>query len=87
MIISCPNCSKKFQVPDNAIPKAGRTVQYKMVADFFLYRVVFKLHDNSYQLLAGVTGLEPAASCVTGRRSNQTELHPHHWWAVKASNL
>ena len=27
MIISCPNCSKKFQVPDNAIPKAGRTVQ------------------------------------------------------------
>ncbi len=27
MIISCPNCTKKFQVPDNAIPKAGRTVQ------------------------------------------------------------
>ena len=27
-------------------------------------------------LMAGVTGLEPAASCVTGRRSNQTELHP-----------
>ena len=27
MIINCPNCSKKFQVPDNAIPKAGRTVQ------------------------------------------------------------
>ena len=27
MIISCPKCSKKFQVPDNAIPKAGRTVQ------------------------------------------------------------
>ena len=27
MIISCPNCNKKFQVPDNAIPKAGRTVQ------------------------------------------------------------
>ena len=26
--------------------------------------------------MAGVTGLEPAASCVTGRRSNQTELHP-----------
>ena len=27
MIIACPECSKKFQVPDNAIPKAGRTVQ------------------------------------------------------------
>ena len=27
MIISCPKCSKKFQVPDNAIPKTGRTVQ------------------------------------------------------------
>ena len=27
MIISCPNCSKKFQVPDNAISKTGRTVQ------------------------------------------------------------
>ena len=26
--------------------------------------------------MAGVTGLEPAASCVTGRRSNQAELHP-----------
>ena len=27
-------------------------------------------------IVAGVTGLEPAASCVTGRRSNQAELHP-----------
>ena len=27
-------------------------------------------------VVAGVTGLEPAASGVTGRRSNQTELHP-----------
>ena len=26
--------------------------------------------------MAGMTGLEPAASGVTGRRSNQTELHP-----------
>ena len=26
--------------------------------------------------VAGATGLEPATSCVTGRRSNQTELHP-----------
>ena len=35
------------------------------------------LDENDYQLVAGVTGLEPATSCVTGRRSNQTELHPH----------
>ena len=34
---------------------------------------------NNYRFtlnVAGVTGLEPAASCVTGRRSNQAELHP-----------
>ena len=45
--------------------------------------------------MAGVTGLEPATSCVTGRRSNQTELHPHKyfvipsrgkWWAMTGSN-
>ena len=35
------------------------------------------LDENHYQLVAGVTGLEPATSCVTGRRSNQAELHPH----------
>ena len=28
-------------------------------------------------LMAGVKGLEPSTFCVTGRRSNQTELHPH----------
>ena len=46
--------------------------------------------DNAYKLgvtlakpatardcVAGSTGLEPAASGVTGRRSNQTELRPH----------
>ena len=27
--------------------------------------------------MAGLTGLEPAASCVTGMRSNQTELQSH----------
>ena len=26
--------------------------------------------------MAGVTGLEPAASCVTGRRSNQLSYTP-----------
>ena len=38
--------------------------------------IYFNLHENDYQLVAGVTGLEPATSCVKGRRSNQTELHP-----------
>ena len=27
--------------------------------------------------MAGVKGLEPSASSVTGKRANQTELHPH----------
>ncbi len=39
--------------------------------------------------MAGMTRLELAASCVTGRRSNRTELHPHEpqysitSWVVK----
>ena len=37
-------------------------------------------------LLAGSTGLEPAASGVTGRRSNQLNYDPK-WWAVQDSNL
>ena len=51
--------------------------------------------------MARVTGLEPATSGVTGRRSNQTELHPQYaisiynfiyinttikWWAMTGSN-
>jgi hypothetical protein len=31
---------------------------------------------NPYEWVAGVTGLEPAASCVTGRRSNQLSYTP-----------
>jgi hypothetical protein len=34
------------------------------------------LDENYYQLVAGVTGLEPATSCVTGRRSNQLSYTP-----------
>ena len=34
------------------------------------------LDENDYQLVAGVTGLEPATSCVTGRRSNQLSYTP-----------
>lgn len=38
-----------------------------------------KAHRNTsglFLFVAGVTRLELAASGVTGRRSNQTELHP-----------
>ena len=27
MIISCPNCKKKFEVPDNLIPESGRLLK------------------------------------------------------------
>ena len=42
--------------------------------------------------MAGTTGLEPATSDVTGRRSNQLNYHPEEhpsavWWAVQGSNL
>ena len=36
----------------------------------------FDLDESSYQLVAGVTGLEPAASGVTGQRSNQLSYTP-----------
>ncbi len=43
--------------------------------------------------MAGVTGLEPAASCVTGKRSNQLSYTPKEnmkeikrWWAMTGSN-
>ena len=35
-----------------------------------------KTAESLVLVVAGSTGLEPAASCVTGRRSNQTELRP-----------
>ena len=50
-----------------------------MVAVFLKTRAIFIHIENHYQLVAGVTGLEPAASCVTGRRSNQTELRPQFY--------
>ena len=37
---------------------------------------LYELHENHSQLVAGVTGLEPATSCVTGRRSNQLSYTP-----------
>ena len=58
---------------------------------------------NLFEELAGWTGLEPATSDVTGRRSNQLNYHPakasrtcthgpwglpgRAWWAVEDSNL
>ncbi len=33
--------------------------------------------------MAGVTGLEPAASGVTGRRSNQLSYTPNVTWTVR----
>ena len=37
---------------------------------------VFAKPATAKDYVAGSTGLEPAASGVTGRRSNQTELRP-----------
>jgi hypothetical protein len=38
--------------------------------------------------MAGLTGLEPATSRVTGERSNQTELQPpEKWLPEQDSNL
>ena len=37
---------------------------------------------RSIREMAGVTGLEPATSGVTGRRSNQSELHPQRFHEV-----
>ena len=37
---------------------------------------IFSKPSNYWECVAGSTGLEPAASGVTGRRSNQTELRP-----------
>ena len=51
---------------------------------------VFAKPATAKDYVAGSTGLEPAASGVTGRRSNQTELRPLNagkWWAIQGSNL
>ena len=54
------------------------------------------LRSRVRRKLAGPTGLEPATSGVTGRRSNQLNYDPavvpgedrfHHWWEVQVSNL
>ena len=62
-------------------------LQCNLVTSFLAYLLSILSYENCYHLVAGVTGLEPAASCVTGRRSNQLSYTPHFWWAVKDSNL
>jgi hypothetical protein len=63
---------------------------YRTEGSIFVDQKMFiymNLDENYYQLVAGVTGLEPATSCVTGRRSNQTELHPHYQIMVGGKGL
>jgi hypothetical protein len=52
-----------------------------------LYKENHPLHSGLYirkktraEEMAGWTGLEPATSGVTGRRSNRAELPPHGAW-------
>ena len=68
-----------------------------------LKEVEMHLYKNTYKLgavlpipwyywncVAGSTGLEPAASGVTGRRSDQLNYDPGNrgiWWAIQGSNL
>jgi hypothetical protein len=41
--------------------------------------VMFTLNEVWLNELAGATGLEPVASCVTGRRSNQLNYAPAYY--------
>ena len=53
--------------------------EYRTEGSIFVDELMFVfnfLGENDYQLVAGVTGLEPATSCVTGRRSNQLSYTP-----------
>ena len=43
---------------------------------YLILSVLLEYISLKINQVAGVTGLEPAAFGVTGRRSNQTELHP-----------
>ena len=41
----------------------------------------------SWEKVAGVTGLEPAASGVTGQRSNQLSYTPNNVWSGQRYRL
>ena len=62
---------KKFY----GIRRHGLLIQLIFVEQISIEKVR-KYITQDYLIVAGATGLEPATSCVTGRRSNQTELHP-----------
>ena len=53
--------------------------------------VLYRLSYRGIQKVAGTTGLEPAASGVTGLRSNRLSYAPTvwvvAWWAKEGSNL
>ena len=44
--------------------------------EFYFLRLTGHLGIVPFLKMAGVTGLEPAASCVTGKRSNQLSYTP-----------
>ena len=66
------------------IAKARCPLQKLAVATFVVEQVLVPSKETKNATLvdcvfkmAGWTGLEPAASCVTGRRSNQLNYHPN----------
>ena len=52
---------------------------------------ILRFKEKKRGKMAGVTGLEPATSGVTGQRSNQLSYTPFtqkkQWWAMKDLNL
>ena len=48
----------------------------KRVREHSATRLTDRIKSALATMLAGATGLEPAASCVTGRRSNQLNYAP-----------
>ena len=64
---------KKLWRPESLFP--GNCIDY---AYKFAYKwgAALANANTARDCVAGSTGLEPAASGVTGRRSNQTELRP-----------
>gem|GEM_PF-952173 len=57
--------------------KTGHNPSYKTTMNFKAYGIgVWFFLEKVQRRMAGVTGLEPAASGVTGRRSNQLSYTP-----------
>ena len=60
----------------SAIKRAEKSCGVPIVSTTMQLRTDSAATHESSKILAGPTGFEPATSCVTGRRSNQTELRP-----------